>query len=139
MFCGLGGELNGNYIHVNKGIYFDYHDFMCMLGILFVANLVGEFCQFLSGTSGVKWNVYNDRKKIKGILIDVKNILLICLALIWVFISYQTLHHQCGDTTSKDQPPELQAKNYIVYARDNQPFFLSSYIFLYACSIGNCL
>ena len=131
----MGGELNGNYIHV-KGIYFDYHDFVCMLGVLFVANLEGVFCQFLSGTSGVKWNLYNDRKKrkkIKGILIDVKNIFLICLTLIWVFISYQTLHHQCGDTTSKDQPPELQAKNYIVYARDNQPCFLSSYIFLYAC------
>ena len=76
MFCGLGGELNGNYIHV-KGIYFDYHDFVCMLGVLFVANLEGVFCQFLSGTLGVKWNLYNDRKKrkkIKGILIDVKNI-----------------------------------------------------------------
>ena len=112
LFCGLGGELNGNYIHV-KGIYFDYHDFVCILGVLFVANLEGVFCQFLSGTSGVKWNLYNDRKKrkkIKGILIDVKNIFLICLTLIWVCISYQTLHHQCGDTTSKDQPPELQAK-----------------------------
>ena len=136
LFCGLGGELNGNYIHL-KGIYFDYHDFVCMLGVLFVANLEGVFCQFLSGTSGVKWNLYNDRKKrkkIKGILIDVKNIFLICLTLIWVFISYQTLHHQCGDTTSNNQPPELQAKNYIVYARDNQPCFLSSYIFLYACT-----
>ena len=32
------------------------------------------------------------------------------------FLSYQTLHHQCGDTTSKDQPPELQAKKlYCLY------------------------
>ena len=30
---------------------------------------------------------------------------------------------------SKDQPPELQVKIYIVYDRDNQACFLRSYIF----------
>ena len=51
----------------------------------------------------------------------------------WVFISYQGLHLQCCDTNPKDQPPELKAKNYTFYSRDNQVCSLRSCIFLYAC------
>ena len=75
-------------------------------------------------------------KKGKGLLIIVKYVLLICLTLLWVLISYQGLHLQCCDTIFKDQPHELQVKKYIVYTSDNQACFLVIFFCMHA---GNCL
>ena len=53
MFCGLDGEIN---VYINV-IYFDVNNFVSVVGVLFVAHLEGVSCDFVSGTSGVKWEL----------------------------------------------------------------------------------